>query len=230
MSDRPSRLRQARLNAGFKSARSAAVRFGWRPSTYTAHENGQNDYDGDAAVVYARAFRVEPEYLYMDVGTKDEVFNFVFPIVGYVGQNGNVILVNESAVEYASLHFKATDNHQAFRVVDDTLWPAYINKQLVMCIEMDITKHDDYILPQEAICRLTNGEIHIGTLLLSDVEGRYELLRFHSKPLLRIQIDRCWVVHARVEKLSWSLTGEGRASMIEIEDPRWREAIAKEYE
>lgn len=52
-----SRLRTARLAAGFKSARSAAMRFGWSPSTYAAHENGQNEFDAETAAKYAKAFR-----------------------------------------------------------------------------------------------------------------------------------------------------------------------------
>lgn len=51
------RLRAARSAAGFKSARSAAIRFGWSPSTYGAHENGQNEFDPETAAKYAKAFR-----------------------------------------------------------------------------------------------------------------------------------------------------------------------------
>lgn len=43
------RLKQARSDAGFKSARAAAIRFGWGPSTYAAHENGQNRFGPEAA-------------------------------------------------------------------------------------------------------------------------------------------------------------------------------------
>ena len=58
MSEMGERLKQARIAAGHISARSAALKFGWTPSTYGAHENGQNDFDAEIAVEYARAFRV----------------------------------------------------------------------------------------------------------------------------------------------------------------------------
>ena len=226
MSDRSSRLRQARLNAGFKSARSAAIRFGWRPSTYTAHENGQNDYDGDIAVVYARAFRVEPEQLYLGGKTRRDSYTFVVPIVGYIGLNGGLVI--EGAIdEYASLQFQVLEGRSAFRVVDDTFWPAFNDKQLVICEEIKPAEIITYP-PQEVICRLANDGIYVGTLLVS-ASKEFELLRYRAKSLLRIQIDRCWIVHARIEKLSWALTGEGRASMLEVADPRWREAILEEY-
>lgn len=60
MSDR---LRKARVAAGFDSARAAAMFFGWVVSTYSAHENGQNDFKTPQAIVYARAFKTTPEYL-----------------------------------------------------------------------------------------------------------------------------------------------------------------------
>lgn len=54
------RLRQARVNAGFKSARSAAMHFGWTTSTYAAHENGQVPrVPIDDAKRYATAFGVD---------------------------------------------------------------------------------------------------------------------------------------------------------------------------
>ena len=63
MSSMGDRLRKARLAAKFRSARSAALRHGWTESTYAAHENGQNDFDEDAALKYARAYKVSAGWL-----------------------------------------------------------------------------------------------------------------------------------------------------------------------
>lgn len=57
------RLKQAREDAGFKSARGAAKKLGIKPSTYAAHENGQNDYDAEQAASYAKAFNVTASWL-----------------------------------------------------------------------------------------------------------------------------------------------------------------------
>lgn len=57
------RLRKARIDAGFASARSAAVKHRWSPSTYAAHENGQNDFKPDVAAKYAKAFHTSPAWL-----------------------------------------------------------------------------------------------------------------------------------------------------------------------
>jgi hypothetical protein len=57
------RLRRARLVAGYGSARAAIERFGWKASTYRAHENGQNKFKVSDAGAYARAYRVSASWL-----------------------------------------------------------------------------------------------------------------------------------------------------------------------
>lgn len=57
------RLRRARLLAGFDTARAAIERFGWKPSTYRAHENGQNKFRASDSAVYARSYKVSPSWL-----------------------------------------------------------------------------------------------------------------------------------------------------------------------
>lgn len=61
------RLRQARQAAKFDTASDAARHFGWVKSTYIAHENGQNDFDHEQALVYGKAFKVAAEWLLLDV-------------------------------------------------------------------------------------------------------------------------------------------------------------------
>ncbi len=57
------RLRHARLQAGYTTARAAIARFGWIASTYRAHENGQNNFRPADAYIYARAYKVSPTWL-----------------------------------------------------------------------------------------------------------------------------------------------------------------------
>ena len=57
------RLRRARLLAGFDTARAAIERFGWKASTYRAHENGQNKFRASEARSYARAYKVSSAWL-----------------------------------------------------------------------------------------------------------------------------------------------------------------------
>ena len=58
-----SRLRDARIRAGFAAAAEAVRAFGWEKTTYYGHENGARGFKMDTARTYARAFGVAPEWL-----------------------------------------------------------------------------------------------------------------------------------------------------------------------
>lgn len=61
------RLKQARIAAGFKSARAAAEALGVPTATYTQHENGRRGI-GREADVYVRRFRVSLDWLMFGKG------------------------------------------------------------------------------------------------------------------------------------------------------------------
>lgn len=62
-SGKPDRLRQARQEAGFRSATAAAAALGVKAPTYTSHENGTRDFGDAEAARYARAFNVAVAWL-----------------------------------------------------------------------------------------------------------------------------------------------------------------------
>lgn len=57
------RLRAARKKAGFKTATAAAQAIGSHPATYSAHENGNREFNRQDAVHYGNKFRVQPAWL-----------------------------------------------------------------------------------------------------------------------------------------------------------------------
>lgn len=66
------RLKDARIAAGFKkSAREAALAFGWPYSTYAAHERGTRTMGRNDAEKYTRAFRTR--------GSKIDAESVLFP-------------------------------------------------------------------------------------------------------------------------------------------------------
>ena len=67
------RLRKARETAHFSSARQAALRFGWKPSTYSSHENGQTPVPVAAAFKYGKAFAASPIWILHGIGPKDSI-------------------------------------------------------------------------------------------------------------------------------------------------------------
>lgn len=68
MPDPASRLRTARMRAGFETAKDAADSMGFAVSTYLAHENGSRGYPAKKAEVYARRFKVREQWLLYGVG------------------------------------------------------------------------------------------------------------------------------------------------------------------
>lgn len=63
------RLKQARIDAGFSSAREAALAMEMKYETYYQHEQGMRGYPAKRAEVYARRFRVSPEWLLYGKGS-----------------------------------------------------------------------------------------------------------------------------------------------------------------
>lgn len=66
--EQASRLRAARAAAGFLTPSEAVDKFRWKGSTYMAHENGQNGIRPEPAVVYAKAFGVDPGWILTGIG------------------------------------------------------------------------------------------------------------------------------------------------------------------
>lgn len=65
------RLKQARLSAGYGTAREAAAALGIAESTYTQHENGLRGFPASRAPTYARKFKVSEEWLLYGKGGDD---------------------------------------------------------------------------------------------------------------------------------------------------------------
>lgn len=68
MSDPASRLRTARLRAGYATAKEAAEALGFPVSTYLGHENGSRGYPASKAFTYARKFKVSEQWLLYGTG------------------------------------------------------------------------------------------------------------------------------------------------------------------
>lgn len=80
------RLQTARKAAGYSSAAKAARALGVTESTYRAHENGQNEFSKDEAVVYGRKFKASPTYLLYGDGETIQAAVAVPPESGDVPQ------------------------------------------------------------------------------------------------------------------------------------------------
>lgn len=68
MDDPASRLRIARLRAGYETGKDAAEALGFPVSTYLSHENGSRGISAKRAVTYARKYKVREQWLLYGVG------------------------------------------------------------------------------------------------------------------------------------------------------------------
>ncbi|UWQ16137.1 helix-turn-helix transcriptional regulator [Jannaschia sp. M317] len=68
MNDIHTRLRVARETAGYETAADAARRLGMKVPTYTGHENGSRGIKADTIRSYARAFKVDEQWLLFGKG------------------------------------------------------------------------------------------------------------------------------------------------------------------
>lgn len=84
MGDSNDRLKEVRIKAGFTSARSAAIRFGWNPSTYASHENGQTPVPQKAAAKYAPKFKTTPGWILTGESPVDHDLVVTAPILSWV--------------------------------------------------------------------------------------------------------------------------------------------------
>ncbi len=104
--DKHSRLREARIAAGFKSSADAARSLGVSPPTYAHHENGTRGFRDDAARLYARRFKVSVEWLLfgngdMSSSNAEDSSILLFPQkTEAVQHEPNAIISNEPPVEF----------------------------------------------------------------------------------------------------------------------------------
>lgn len=71
-----SRLKAARVAAGYAKATDAVRKFRWNQSTYLAHENGQNGVKPKTALIYAKAFKVDAGWILTGHGKGVDGFDY----------------------------------------------------------------------------------------------------------------------------------------------------------
>ncbi len=154
MTDLPTRLREARQNAGFATATEAASRFGWKGPTYLGHENGSRGVTASAAKAYARAFRVSPEWLMFGGGSGETdaparvdddhppaVGSALIPVYDVAASAGYGALVDTETIAYSMafppnyLHHVTSSNPRHLAIISvkgDSMSPTLKHDDIVM--------------------------------------------------------------------------------------------------
>jgi phage repressor protein C with HTH and peptisase S24 domain len=177
------RLRQIRIDAGFAHASEAARKFGWSPVTFRAHESGQNGMRPDVAKVYARAFRVSPEWLLYGQGGPEKKS---LPLVGYVGAGAEVYPIDDGgALDEIDPPPGIGPSAVAVRVKGDSMWPRYD--------EGDVLVYDRHAAPadlinSECVVKLSDGRTLV-KILRNASAGLFALESHNAPPIRDVEIE-----------------------------------------
>lgn len=208
-----SRLRHARIQAGFQSARAAALRHGWSTSTYAAHENGQNGFDAKTALTYAKAFGADPGWIVIGIES--------FDTTNHILLSGEIRDCDEIEFKKDELSTQTTGNPiyslvsfpesaKGFVVSSDRLWPRYDKGSLIVTMEILFSEYGFPLNDEELIFDLGSGGGLIGKVL-SDYGDRdleiYDVVSHTRHRPIRIehrQIQTAWVIWMIVPPNQWS--------------------------
>jgi len=174
------RLAMARMLAGFKSARQAALANGWPESTYRAHEGGTRTIGHDDAERYAKRFRhlnvnVTARSILFEDGASLESHSRAIPIVGYVSAGAGMVLLEEGHPpnEWVGAIEGATGNTVAVEVRGASLGELFDNW---------IVYYDDVrspvtvdLLNKLCVIGLYDGRVVVKKLRKGRQSGRFDL-------------------------------------------------------
>lgn len=182
------RLRQAR-KAKFTSARAAALRHGWKPSTYASHENGQTPLGAAAAKLYAKAFKVSASWLLYGSESKEDEHAAEVPVVGYVGAGAATHFFSEAQGPFDEVPAPpdADASTVAVEVRGESLgsffdrWVVYYND-----IRRPVTAD---LIGKLCVLGLSDGRVLIKKLKRGQRRGRFDLLSNVEPPIYDVSID-----------------------------------------
>lgn len=185
------RLKAARLKAGYKSARGAALAMGWPPSSYAAHENGQNDFSPDDAERYARAFKTTAGWLLTGEGSGVPRKTI---LLGEVGAGSVVHPFDDGGdVEWVDLPPGAPIGAGAVRVKGSSMYPRFYDGELLFYIKDDRPPQD--LVNSECVIRLKDGGMLVKTLRSGSKKNVFNLESWNHELLIDKRVD--WAARIR---------------------------------
>lgn len=188
------RLRKARADAGFPSARQAALRFGWKESTYAAHENGQNDFDDERAREYARKFKVKAAWLLGVEDKSDEPLPArMVNVVGYVGAGTEVHLIDDHAkgagLDEVPAPPAVSHDCVAVKVKGDSMEPRFYEGEILYYDRVYNTPDSIRQLGQrECVVALEDGRIFVKRLQPGSRAGFWTLWSYNASPMTDVRV------------------------------------------
>lgn len=201
------RLRKAREKAGFSSARAAALRFGWTPSTYASHENGQTPVPAREAPKYARAFRVSPGWIL--TGEGEAQTNNVARVMGLIGAGAEINPEEEQippdGLSEIEVPFPVPEGAIAFEVTGDSMYPRYDPGDVILCLARE---RDPADLVGREVAVKARGRRYLKHLRSGSRRGIFDLESFNAPPIRGVRVEWASEVHSVVRAGQWRRISE----------------------
>lgn len=194
------RLRQARIAAGYRSAREAAVENRWAESTYAAHERGSRTIGQDDAERYARRFRAAgievtaPYILFGGEEPEEPDRRNAVPIMGYVGAGAVVEpefeQVPEEGFETVEVPFAVPDEIIGLEVKGDSMRPRYDDGD-VLLVWREQRRRTESFVGEEAAVRTLDGRRLLKEIQDGGRRGVYDLYSHNARLIKGVRLE--WV-------------------------------------
>ncbi|EJW11271.1 hypothetical protein A33M_3349 [Rhodovulum sp. PH10] len=200
------RLRAARIAAGYRSARDAALSNGWPESSYRAHEGGTRTIGQDDADRYARRFvaagaRVSArDILFGDLDDALTAPAATVPLVGYVGAGAETYFFNGDQGELGRVEAPdgAGPSTVAVEIRGDSLG-AFFNNWLVFYDDVRRPITPD-LIGRLCIVGLPDDRVLIKKVQRSRTRGLFHLLSQFEPPILDVPVEWAAKVKSMVPK------------------------------
>lgn len=215
MGDSNDRLKKAREAARFDSARSAAIYFGWKPSTYASHENGQTPVPAEAAKKYARAFKSSQAWIL--TGEGQAAAQNLVGVMGMIGAGGVISpeyeQVPPEGLSEIEAPFPLPDDAIAFQVEGNSMWPRYDPGDIVICRSRNADPLS--LIGVEVAVRTAKNLRYLKRILRGKARDLYDLESHNAEPIRGVRVVWVSEVHAVVRAGQWrKLDPVGKAKIL----------------
>lgn len=198
------RLEAARLAAGFRSARAAALESGWKEQTVRAHENGTRTIGPDDADRYAKRYRslgakvTGRDILYGD--DEESVADVqqhgsMIPVMGLVGA-GAVIDPEHEQVPPEGLFqvetmFPLPEGLIAFQIQGPSMLPKYDPGDVVVCWA-EPRRPIETFYGQPAVVRTADGRRYLKKIMRGRAARTVDLHSYDGRdPIENVKLE--WI-------------------------------------
>lgn len=185
------RLRQARMQAGFKNAAEFARHARISQITYRAHENGQRGIPVQTAKDYAKRLNCSAAWLLTGEGP-DEGPSAI-PLVGYVGAGHQIHPMDDFALGAGLDIVDSPPTYGepapavAVEVRGDSMFPVYREgDQIYYSRERDFQIEE--MINRESVVQLADGRTLLKTIRRGPTPGRYSLDSYNASPIEDVEI------------------------------------------